>query len=131
VGWVEWVAIHESNAEALRVADELAASLESYPVLDEESQSRMEWEEYADSWGSYGCREFIRELSRKFNLSEATCYVLEDAGEDEVREFFESLIPSGCFFVPESSGVSIEYAHAVDNCARDTLAGFLRSIRSK
>lgn len=129
VGWVEWVAIHESNAEALRVADELAASLESYPVLDEESHSRMEWDEYADSWGSYGCRDFIRALSRKFQLADSTSYVLQDASEDEFREWFQSLIPSGEYFTHHSDGLSIRSDTAARNCTRDTLARFLRSIR--
>ncbi len=91
----------------------------------------MEWDEYADSWGCYGRREFIRELSRKFKLAEPTCYVLEDAGEDEVREFFESLIPSGEYFTPQSDGLSIRCDTAVRNCTRDALACFLRSLRSK
>ena len=131
VGWVEWVAIHESNSEALRVADELAASLESYPVLDDESHSRMEWEEYVDSFCAYGRRDFIRCLSRKFELAQSTCYVLEDVDEDKIMEWFQSLIPSGEYFTPQSDGVSIRCDTAVRNCTRDALARFLRSIRSR
>jgi hypothetical protein len=129
VGWVEWVAIHESNAEALRVADELAASLESYPVLDEESHSRMEWEEYVDSFVTYGRRDFIRSLSRKFQLSDSTCSVLNDVDEDKAMDFFQSLIPSGEYFTHYSDGLSIRCDTAARNCTRDALARFLRSIR--
>jgi len=35
VGWVEWIAIHESNSEALRLADEVMERLEDYLVVDE------------------------------------------------------------------------------------------------
>lgn len=131
VGWVEWVAIHESNHDALRVADELAASLESYPVLDDESHSRMEWEEYVDSFVTYGRRDFIRSLSRKFQLSDSTCSVLNDVDEDKAMDFFQSLIPSGEYFTHYSDGLSIRCDTATRNCTRDILAGFLRSIRSK
>jgi len=44
VGWVEWLAIHRDNADALRKADEVAERLLSYPVLDEEDWSRREFE---------------------------------------------------------------------------------------
>lgn len=130
VGWVEWVAIHESNAEALRAADEMAASLSDYPVLDDEAHSRMEWEAYGEAWTHYGCRDFIRELSRKFNLSDESVDLLQSSDEDKVREWFESLIPSGEYFTPHSDGVSIRDDSAARNCTRDILASFLRSLRS-
>lgn len=131
VGWVEWVAIHESNSEALRVADELAASLESYPVLDDESHSRMELDLYAKSWKTYGCRDFVRALSRKFKLAESTCAVLAEVDEDKAMAFFQSLIPSGEYFSHYSDGLSIRCDTAARNCTRDALARFLRSLRSK
>jgi len=52
VGWIEWLAIHESDAAALRAADECAERLESYPVLDDDDFSRREDEECAQIWES-------------------------------------------------------------------------------
>lgn len=53
VGWVESIMIHESDAKALAIADDLAAQLADYPVLDESDLSEREMNaavEYWDGW---------------------------------------------------------------------------------
>lgn len=68
VGWTEWVAIHESDAEALEIADDLAGALTDYPVLDETHYSDLEWNE---AWG-YWERENLEhriELCRGADIS--------------------------------------------------------------
>jgi hypothetical protein len=50
VGWVEWIAIHESNAEAILAADEMSCALSDYPVLDESHFSELEWDEAQTQW---------------------------------------------------------------------------------
>ena len=50
VGWVEWVAIHETDSAALRTADECRESIEDYPILDESDYSEREWNECAEFW---------------------------------------------------------------------------------
>jgi hypothetical protein len=50
VGWVEWIAIHESNTAALALAQELCKRANDYPVLDEEDWSRREDEECEQVW---------------------------------------------------------------------------------
>ena len=50
VGWVSWIAIHETDTAALKAADEMAASLENYPVLDECDLSELESEEALETW---------------------------------------------------------------------------------
>lgn len=50
VGWVEWIAIHESNVEAIIKADEMSCAIESYPVLDESHFSELEWDEAQTQW---------------------------------------------------------------------------------
>lgn len=50
VGWVEWVAIHESDAEAILKADEMRCALADYPVLDESHFSELEWDEAQTQW---------------------------------------------------------------------------------
>ena len=130
VGWVEWVAIHESNGPALREADRLAGALSDY-VLDDEDFSRREWEDYEKRWGSYGFRAFIREIRDAFKLNTPTYWAMEEFDQDATREFFESLIPSGEYFTHHSYGVSIRTDSAIRNLDRDTLAKFLRSQRNK
>lgn len=57
VGWVEWIAIHESDESALEEADRIAAALFDYPVVDESHWSELEWEETTGFWESMSVRE--------------------------------------------------------------------------
>lgn len=56
VGWVEWIAIHESDAEAIAAADEILCALDGYPVLDESHFSELEWAEAENYWESLPIR---------------------------------------------------------------------------
>lgn len=50
VGWVEWIAIHATDARALEIADKAHERLESYPVLDEEDWSQRETDAANTIW---------------------------------------------------------------------------------
>lgn len=50
VGWIEWIAIHQTDEERLRIADENLRRLEAYPILDEDDHSSREWEAAAELW---------------------------------------------------------------------------------
>lgn len=52
VGWVEWIAIHETDDKALETADAIKGALEDYPVVDEGHFSETETEEANDVWGN-------------------------------------------------------------------------------
>jgi hypothetical protein len=56
-GWVEWIAIHQDDSEALRTADEIAAGLEGYPVVSEDHWSELEYTEAADYWEGMSVRD--------------------------------------------------------------------------
>lgn len=63
VGWVAWIAIHESDEQSLRAADAMLARLEDYPILDEDDHSAREWEECERVWSDcYSDRERVRYL---------------------------------------------------------------------
>jgi hypothetical protein len=68
VGWVEWIAIHKTNATALIIADEIMERLEDYPVLDEDHFSNLEWEEAGDYWEQLPIPERV-ELCQRFGVS--------------------------------------------------------------
>lgn len=68
VGWVEWIAIHESDAEAILAADEMSCVLSDYPVLDESHFSELEWGEAQDYWESLRLRERV-ELCAEADVS--------------------------------------------------------------
>lgn len=50
VGWVEWIAIHESDSKALELADETKAALEDYLVIDDNDFSELEQEHADQTW---------------------------------------------------------------------------------
>lgn len=52
VGWVEWIAIHESNDMALQKADDLRDAYENYPVVDESAWSEEEHNEAQEVWAN-------------------------------------------------------------------------------
>lgn len=57
VGWVEWIAIHESNRDALITAARIAKRLESYPVVNEDHWGELEWTEACDYWEKMSVRD--------------------------------------------------------------------------
>jgi hypothetical protein len=68
VGWVEWIAIHESDLAALAKADKLLDDLDDYPVLNEEHFSDLEYTEAERYWASLSVRESM-ELCAEHKLS--------------------------------------------------------------
>lgn len=50
VGWVEWIAIHADDAEALETADTIMDKLQDYPVLNEEHFSETEQADADQTW---------------------------------------------------------------------------------
>jgi hypothetical protein len=75
VGWVEWIAIHESDEKALRIADEAAKDLEDYPVLDEMHWSELEMEDANETWKN--C----------FNPMERIKYIRENRSQFDFHDF--------------------------------------------
>lgn len=81
VGWVEWIAIHESNTGALAIADELMAGLAAYPVLDEQDWCEREQEAANEVWANcYTWQERIE-------------YIRKHPGQFEPHDFADLL---GC-----------------------------------
>lgn len=56
VGWVEWIAIHATDQDALAKADAMKEQLEGYPVLDEDDFSNREFESMCQAWERNGMR---------------------------------------------------------------------------
>lgn len=68
VGWVEWIAIHESDTEALEAADEILCALSDYPVLNEFHFSELENEEAENYWQQLPLRYRV-ELCQEAGIS--------------------------------------------------------------
>ena len=59
VGWVEWIAIHESDNEALELARDMVDSLNDYPILNESDFSGREWDAAHEYWESLDLSERV------------------------------------------------------------------------
>jgi hypothetical protein len=57
VGWVEWIAIHESDSQALEKANEIMRRLDGYPVVNEDHWSELEWNEACEYWERLSVRD--------------------------------------------------------------------------
>lgn len=72
VGWVEWIAIHQDDEAALRIADQAKGRLADYPVLDEEDWCEREHESAQRVWKDcYDAKEriaYIRKHSDQFEF---------------------------------------------------------------
>lgn len=72
VGWIEWIAIHETCEAALSVADDLKERYENYPCLDESLWSEYESDEANSVWKDcYSWQEriaYIREHDSQFDF---------------------------------------------------------------
>lgn len=67
-GWVEWIAIHETDHARLAVADKIRGKMENYAVIDEELWSRYEDEECEQVW-----RECMDDAERVKYLRKHLC----------------------------------------------------------
>ncbi len=75
VGWVEWIAIHETDETALRAADAARARLADYPVLDEEDLSERETEEANEIW------------TWCFNVADRVDYIRRNRSQFDFRDY--------------------------------------------
>lgn len=81
VGWVEWIAIQADESDTLRKADEIAAALESYPVLDDSDFSEREQTEADETW------------ERCYDVKERVAYVRSHRSQFKFQDLADML---GC-----------------------------------
>lgn len=126
-GWCEYIGVRQGSPEA-GIAEALQEKLEDHPILDEDDLSRCEWEDYAAGWQDYGAKDFARGLKSEIGLSDLAADYLADHPY-ELQGYFEACIPSGEYFTPEGSGVSVNIRSALHGAYRDPVAKLIRRIR--
>lgn len=58
-GWVEWIAIHESNSRGLDLARKMLKEIDDYPSLDEQDWTELESSEAFEYWNNASLQERI------------------------------------------------------------------------
>lgn len=86
VGWVEWIKICASDENALKLADEMCADLDDYPVLDEQAFSDKEYQENSDYLQSE-MKYFLKELCEELELDQDK---LSKREEKTLKQFIEA-----------------------------------------
>lgn len=93
VGWVEAIYIHESNSGALAIARTIADRLESYPVLDEDDWSALEYDEAARHWRTLSVSDRVALCQRfRCNVFSARRADLPDCDSGELVPY----LADGC-----------------------------------
>lgn len=64
VGWVEWIAIHKDDTAAIAKANDILASVDDYPVVNEDHWSQLEWDEACDYWQRMSVSERLNYCKR-------------------------------------------------------------------
>lgn len=96
VGWVEWIAIHQDDAKALELADEVQDQLESYPVVNEDHWSQLEDEEAQEVWAN--C----------YSPEERLAYIRKHRNQFEFHDYSDLL---GCVRGKYFAGYASELLH--------------------
>lgn len=73
-GWVEWIAIHADDAEAIKICERIEREIEDYPILDENHHSELENDEAQEVWRyCYNDEQrvqYIRKYRSQFDFSD-------------------------------------------------------------
>lgn len=127
-GWLEIVIVSPDRAaEVEAIEDRLA----NYPVLDESDLSNREYEDYLQSWSSYGATDFKHALKNEFNLGSAAAWAMDELSGDRLREIYASLLESSYGeYESSDSGAVLFCDRAADECSRDRMAEILREARA-
>jgi len=96
VGWVEWIAIHQDDAKALQIADEVQAALADYPVVNEDHWSTLEDDEAQEVWAN--C----------YSPDERVAYIRRHRSQFEFHDFSDLL---GCVRGKYFAGYASELLH--------------------
>lgn len=127
-GWIEWIAIHESNKEALNKAEKMLAKIDSYPVLNENAFSDMENDEYLETWQNCYENDFAKDLQKAFKLRDSTMKFFE--GKGILISLYEKGIPSGEYFINDNSGISCHIDHSIERLERKDISDFIKEWKT-
>lgn len=95
VGYVDAiiVRVYGDNGDitpAFSVFYDLMCRLQDYPVLDESKLSEMEYDEFLESWASWGRSDFVRGLDRLVQGWIADTYDAQESESDVERQLREA-----------------------------------------
>jgi hypothetical protein len=131
-GWYSLFIIHETDTAALKTADDMAAALADYPVLDEEALSEKEHEEATEAWESWGrsdWRSTVEKALAEYAPDSADSYwadeildTIEEAKLDTLWQQIADWLPWDT--IAGSDGPTFNFRDAANSLDCATLAEF-------
>jgi hypothetical protein len=112
-GWIEGIIVRPGT-RCQEVAEEIADSLEGYPVLDEADFCQREHEEYLRGWDDFGATAFRKGLHKLLpKLTDDEQEWLDNLDHDQLRGLYEQRQTNGEFYICEDGGVYINVDRAL------------------
>jgi hypothetical protein len=118
------VVLHPNALKNTEIVETLAA-LTEYPLIDDQHYSNMTWNEYQEAFYEYGVTDLSRAIYRRLdsgNYSRCGEFLYDhDCEPAEIaiwQEWYESLIPSGEYFLDESGSLGCGLYLPVDDVAK-------------
>ena len=125
VGYVETLIVRPGTPSA-DLAERLHDRIRDNIILDEDDVSRLEHENYQESWQSWGASEFASALCKKTRLSENNINLIENTDRDMLQEYFDRLNECGDYTDEDGSPV---IRHSIARVTKENLAEFLADCR--
>jgi hypothetical protein len=127
-GWFEIILIRPGT-ETARIAQELADSLEAYPILDESDWSETEHAMAEQGWEDWQRGEVRMDLERLLRpIAPTAGEAVNDCEDSVIDEWFASWPQHQCQYYGSDGGY---YYWDVENVTREQLAELTRMIRRK
>lgn len=97
-GWYSIYLIHHTDSEALKAADDMAASLANYPVLNEEKLSEKEAEMEEEAWRNWAQRDWrdtVEKALAEYAPEDADMYweteLLDTISEEKIHSLWHEV----------------------------------------
>lgn len=123
--WVENIIVRPGS-KCAAVCEDIAARLEDYPILNESDFSDREYKSFVDAWESWGCRDFVKALSKEIADHDDGVEFLENLEGDALAALLELYRDNANVeYKHDSSGCNLFVEQAADSITRADLATWI------
>lgn len=105
-GRIETLMVRADDAGAVREAAAILAAIETYPILDEEHHSRLEWERWWSWWSGTLKGDVLWMLERDQDIPEQVIEKTTDARDGDGVEKWDNLLRETEWWQSHDGGIS-------------------------
>ena len=119
----------ESKAIENEEIIEMLNSLCDYPLLNEEIYYNICEEKYIESWKEFAEEDFKKLIINYLNLDDEFDFFLNEIESEHLLNFYESLIPSGEYYIEETGGIFIPIDECKNQLTKRKLVQFIKELK--